>query len=199
MTFAMVRRIAREKRVMLIPLVTTLIANGLVTGAVVFPLSGQVRSAEQQERQAAAALRGAEVEHATAVSTLARKQRAETDLEHFYSKVLPITASDARRQTYIRLANLARDADLRSLRRLEEVQAPKPTGTGPASILSRFVITMVLRGEYDSVRQFIRDIEASEEFVSIDDMTLAEGNEPGSPLVLNLILSTYFRTPADER
>lgn len=199
MTFAMVRRIAREKRIILVPLVTALVANGLLAGLVVFPLSQQVRSAEQQEDEAAAALRAAETEHATAEGTLERKQRAEEDLEHFYAHVLPASASDARRQTYVRLATLAREAGLRYLRRLEEVQVPRSTGTGPAPVLSRFAITMVLRGEYDSVRQFIRDVEVSEEFVSIDDVTLAEGNEPNSPLVLNLVLSTYFRASADER
>lgn len=199
MTVALLRRIARERRVILVPLVTALIANGLLAGLAVLPLARQVRAAEQSGAQAEAALRAAETEYATAVATLDRKRRAEADLEKFYAEVLPATVSAARRQTYVRLADLAREADLQYLRRLEEVQAPRSTGTGPAPVLSRFEITMVLRGEYDGVRQFIRDVEASEEFVSIDNVTLAEGNEPGSPLVLSLVMSTYFKAPPDGR
>lgn len=199
MTAALLRRIARERRVLLVPLVTALVANGLLAALAVLPLARRVQAAERNGAQAEAALRAAETEHATAVATLERKSRAETDLEHFYAQVLPSDVSAARRQTYVRLADLAREADLQYLRRLEEVQAPRAQGAGPAPVLSRFEITMVLRGEYDGVRQFIRDVEASEEFVSIDDVTLAEGNEPGSPLVLSLVLSTYFKAPPDGR
>jgi Tfp pilus assembly protein PilO len=193
MTFALLKRIGREKRVFIVPLAVALLVNVLATVLVVLPLAARVRAVEGQATQAAAAFRAAAAEHATAVATLEHKRQAEQDLRHFYTKVLPPDASGARRQTYVRLAKLAADADLRYLRRLEEVQEPRATASGPAPVLSRFEITMVLRGEYDSIRQFIRDVEASEQFVSIDDVSLAEGTEPGSPLVLNLVLSTYFR------
>lgn len=193
MTAALLRRIARERRVLLVPLVTALLANALLAALAVLPLARRAEAAERNGASAEATLRAAEAEHATAVATLERKSRAEADLDHFYANVLPADVSGARRQTYVRLADLAREADLQYLRRLEEVLAPRAQGAGPAPVLSRFEITMVLRGEYDGVRQFIRDVEASEEFVSIDDVTLAEGNEPGSPLVLSLVMSTYFK------
>ena len=113
----------------------------------------------------------------------------------FYASVLPADLAGARRATYLHLSTLARDADLTYQRRMEEPREPKQNGQGPTSTLTRFDISMVLRGEYDSVRQFIRDVEASEGFIIIDNVALREGSEPGSALVLTVDLSTYFRTP----
>ena len=53
---------------------------------------------------------------------------------------------------------------------------------------------MVLKGHYESVRQFIRDIEASDRFIIIDNVGITEGAEAGQPLVLTVALSTYYRT-----
>ena len=197
MKLPLLGRIAREKRVVLIPLALGLLVTTSLSAAVVFPLSRRVQSAEGTEAQANRALRAAELEHAAAALVLERKVRAESDLSRFYTKVLPADLSAARRQTYVRLAQLARAADLQYQRRLEEVQPPRTTGSGPAPVLTRYQIVMVLRGTYDSVRQFIRDVEASEEFLSIEDVSLAEGAEPGLPLVLTLVMATYYRTGRD--
>ncbi len=199
MTARLLWRVAREKRAWLVPLVAALVVNGLVTALVVLPLSARVGRIEQDEAAALAARQVAQREHDAARATLEHKQRAETDLGRFYTAVLPTSLSGARRQTYLRLAQLAADADLQYQRRLEEVQPPRDSGAGPAPQLTRFEITMVLRGEYDSVRQFIHDVEASEEFVAIDNVSLSEGAEPGSPLVLTLVMSTYYRTGPDGR
>ena len=194
MTTTLLMRIAREKRLLLIPLAVALLVNVVLAVAVVMPLSRSVAGAESREAQAAAALRVAERDRAVVKATQEQNRRAAEDLARLYSTVLPAGMSEARRQTYVRLARLASDADLRSQRRLEELQEPKAGGQGPSPVLTRLEITMVLRGEYDSVRQFIRDVEASEEFITIDDVSLAEGSEPGSPLVLTVVLSTYFKS-----
>ena len=47
-------------------------------------------------------------------------------------------------------------------------------------------------GEWESIRQFIYDVESASEFVIIDDVTLSQ-NDAGKPLTLTLELSTYFR------
>jgi Tfp pilus assembly protein PilO len=193
MTVALLTRIAREKRLVFVPLVVTLLVNVVLAVAVVLPLSRRVAGAETREAQAMAALQIAERDRAAQAATLQTKQQAEQDLGRFYGSILPASMIEARRQTYVRLARLASDADLQSQRRIEELQVPKPAGTGPGPVLTRLEITMVLRGEYDSVRQFIRDVETSEEFITIDHVSLAEGTEPGSPLVLTVVLSTYFK------
>jgi hypothetical protein len=52
---------------------------------------------------------------------------------------------------------------------------------------------MVLEGEYDSVRQFIYELETAPPFVIIDDVTLAQTGSEG-PLALSIELSAYYRT-----
>jgi hypothetical protein len=195
-TFA---RIGREKRRVVLPLVAAIVANVLLAALVVYPLSQRVQTAEGRATGAEAGLRAAEREHEAALATRDRKARAEQDLARFYSSVLPGGMSQARRQTYVKLATLASEAELRSQRRLEELQEPRGGGQGPSPVLTRLEITMVLRGEYDSVRQFIRDVEASSEFIAIDNVSLVEGSEPGSPLVLTVVLSTYYKADGHGR
>ena len=52
---------------------------------------------------------------------------------------------------------------------------------------------MVLEGDYEGVRQFLRDVEASDGFIVIDNIGLAEGTDRSSALVLTVELSTYYR------
>jgi Tfp pilus assembly protein PilO len=52
---------------------------------------------------------------------------------------------------------------------------------------------MVVQGDYENVRKFIHALETAPEFVVIDDVSLTQGAEPSSPLVLTLELSTYYR------
>jgi hypothetical protein len=55
---------------------------------------------------------------------------------------------------------------------------------------------MVLQGEYESVRQFIYELETAPDFIIIDGMSLAQA-EANKPLALTLELSTYYRLGAD--
>ena len=50
---------------------------------------------------------------------------------------------------------------------------------------------MVLSGDYESIRDFIYELESAPEFVIIDDVTLAESDEAEQTLTIDL--STYFR------
>ena len=99
----------------------------------------------------------------------------------------------ARRATYLHLAQLARDAGLEYQRRLEESSEPRAGDGDAAPSLARFDITMVLEGDYEGVRQFLRDVEASDGFIVIDNIGLAEGTDRSSALVLTVELSTYYR------
>jgi hypothetical protein len=155
-----------------------------------------VARAEQQELVALQDLAAAQREFAAANRTLQDKTRAEADLKTFYAEVLPADMVGARRATYVHLARLAQEAGLQYQRRLEESREPKQGDNATTSALTRFDITMVLKGDYEGVRQFIRDVEASDGFIVIDNVGLAEGTDPGSNLVLTVALSTYYRTPA---
>jgi Tfp pilus assembly protein PilO len=189
------RRIAAEKRALVVPLAAALLVNGAIYVFVVHPLASRVADAEAREAAAARALKAAERDHAAAQATMTGQARTAADLKRFYGQVLPADLAGARRATYVRLADMARDANLQYQRRLEEPKDPKQNRDASEDArLTKFEITMVLRGEYESVRQFIHDIETAPEFIVIDNISLTQGTEPGSPLVLTLDLSTYYRT-----
>jgi hypothetical protein len=187
------RRVFRERRAVIIPLAVALLANVAVGALVVYPSSGRVARAEQEEAAALQQLSAAQRDFGAATRTQQDKARAEQDLQKFYSEVLPADMAGARRATYLHLAELARDAGLRYQRRLEESREPKPGEQDPAPTLARFDITMVLEGDYEGVRQFLREVEASDGFIVIDNVGLAEGAERDSDLVLTVSLSTYYR------
>jgi Tfp pilus assembly protein PilO len=189
-------RVFRDRRAAILPLAVALLVNLGIGALVVFPSSERVARAEEQELVALRNLAGAQREFAAANRTLQDKTRAEADLKKFYAEVLPADMVGARRATYVHLARLAQDAGLQYQRRLEEPREPKQGDSAATSALTRFDIAMVLKGDYEGVRQFIRDVEASDGFIVIDNVGLAEGRDPGSALVLTVELSTYYRTPA---
>jgi hypothetical protein len=188
-------RLLREKRAVILPLAVVLLVNLVIGVLVVMPMAQRVADAEARQSVAVQDLVAAQREFNAATATVRDKSRAEADLKTFYSDVLPADMAGARRATYVHLAQLAKDAELQYQRRQEEPREPKSASVnGPASRLTRFDITMVLKGHYDSVRQFIRDVETSERFIVIDNVGLSEGSETGQPLVLTVELSTYYRT-----
>jgi Tfp pilus assembly protein PilO len=158
----------------------------------VFPMARRVAAVQADQRAAAARLRVAEQEFGSVTTAVQRQQVAETNLARFYADVLPAGLSAARGQTYLRLSRLAADAGLRTQRRIESVDEPKDAGQGQERVLTRFETAMVLRGDYDGVRQFIRDVEMSDEFIVIDNISLSEGAGLDSPLELSLVMSTYY-------
>ncbi|MDO8836234.1 MAG: hypothetical protein Q7V01_11595, partial [Vicinamibacterales bacterium] len=70
MTVALLTRIAREKRLVFVPLVVALLVNVVLAVAVVLPLSRRVAGAETRETQAIAALQVAERDRAAQAATL---------------------------------------------------------------------------------------------------------------------------------
>src|SRR6185503_10289916 len=100
---------------------------------------------------------------------------------------LPADLSAARRATYAALPALAKRANVKYDASRTAIEIVKNQRVG------RLHISMVLEGDYDSVRQFIYELETTPAFVIIDDVTLAQ-NDPDQPLALSLELSAYFRT-----
>ena len=187
------RRVFLERRIVILPLAVAFIANAAIFGLVVYPSSGRVARAEGQEQVARQELAAAQRELAAATRTQRDKARAEEDLQKFYTEVLPADLAGARRATYLHLTELAKEAGLQYQRRQEESREPRPGDQEDASTLARFDITMVLEGDYEGVRQFLRDVEASDGFIVIDNIGLAEGADGSSTLVLTVELSTYYR------
>lgn len=187
MNLVQTRRIFSEKRALILPLAVVLLVNGGVYALVVYPLRTKVAGAEAAAADAAQDRRAAEREQAAVHTTLAGKDQAEKALKKFYRDVLPADMASARRVTS-RLAQLARDADLRYERRMLEPEHDRD------SQLSKLRMTMVLQGQYENIRRFIYQLETAPHFVVIEDVKLAQGGDTSAPLSLTVALSTYFRT-----
>ncbi len=185
----LVRRVVREHRRLLVPLVLALVVNLIGYVAVVAPLAQRVATITERDQAAEQALQAARREHADAAGTLTGKDRAATELTTFYQDVLPQDLAGARRLTHLRLPQLARQAGLRFERGTYEPVEERD------SSLTRLRIEMVLAGAYADVRTFVHALEMSPEFVVIDNMELSEGAQTEGALVVTLQLSTYYRTP----
>jgi Tfp pilus assembly protein PilO len=184
---AIVRRAAGEHRRLVIGLGVALLLNVALYLFVVAPLSGRVANVTERERASEQALTRARAEHADASGVLTGKSRASSELTTFYNDVLPRDLAGARRLTYLRLAQLARESDL------EYRRATYAPVVESGSTLTRLQIQMVLEGTYADMRTFIYQLETSREFVVIDNVQLAEGAEGSGSLVVTLDLSTYYR------
>ena len=187
-----ITRIFSEKRAWLVPLAIALVANVAVYVLAVYPLSIKVRGAEARERAAAAELAAARSDQASAQAAHTARDRATAALSSFYTDVLPRDLTGARRVTYLRVAQLAEKLGLRAQHRTYAPEKPERE-----SSLGKLKTEMTFAGDYEEIRQFIYDLETAPEFVVIDDLTLAEGGEPGAPLMLTLSLSTYYQVSSD--
>jgi len=183
---ALFQRVVREHRRIVLPLAIALGVNVIVYGAVVYPLSQRVANIEQRDRTAEEQLLAAQRDHAQATGTLTGKDRAAAELATFYKDVLPSNLAGARRLTHLRLAQLARESNLKFLNATFEPLEPR------GRTLTQLKIQMALAGSYSDMRAFIHELESSPEFVVIDNIELGQGAD-GGPLGVTLHLSTYYR------
>lgn len=183
----LLKRIVAEKRPTVLPLGIALLANVLISALVVYPLWVESAGAADRAAAAASARQAAERELAVARALITGKARADEELSAFYEKVLPSDLAAARRMTYASLPALADRTNVRYVRRSFEVEDVDRSGR-----LGRLAIRVVLQGDYESVREFIFQLESAPDFVIIDDVTLMEPNA-NEPLTLTINLSTYFR------
>lgn len=183
------KRILIEKRRLVVPLALAILANIAVYALVVRPLDIKSRGAVDRATAAANALRSSERDYAAAQALVSGKTRADEELATFYDQVVPPDLPTARRMTYATLPALARRANLKYEQRRTDIEPPAKNAR-----LGHLQIRMVLQGDYASVRRFIYAVETAPEFIIIDDMTLSQ-NDPNKPVLLTLVLSTYYRLP----
>lgn len=179
-------RLLSDHRRRLLPLVGLLAINLAVWAGFVYPLSQRVANIEQRDRAADTDLRAAQADFAQVSGALSGKARATEELATFYKDVLPADLTGARRLTHLRLAQMAREANLTFLRSSFEPVTDRDR------TLTRLKIEMSLAGSYADMRRFLHALETAPEFVVIDNVELAEGAQSG-PLGLTLHLSTYYR------
>ena len=185
-----VARILTEKRRIIVPLVLAAIANVVLYVVVVFPLSRQVASAEQQYRESHEQLNAARQELKMAQATVTGKQQADVALQKFYKDVLPTSRSVANTLTFTRLQQLAQQADVR----LEGGQNQITQERG--STLSKQTTTYQLSGDYRDVRRFIYSLETAPEFIVLENIGLVSSGEDQQQrgLAMTLNIATYFQS-----
>ena len=188
MTFS---RILAEKRALVLPLILAVVANVLLYALVVFPLGRQVASAQEEARLQHEQLYRAQADHKSAKATVQGKQQADAALQKFYRDVLPANDGIARRLTYTRLAQLARQANVTLEHGNNTVKHEK------GSQLSKLTTTYALSGDYRDVRRFIYSLETAPEFIVLENigLTSASGEQQSKRgLAMNLEIATYFRS-----
>ena len=185
----LLRRVLAEHRRVITPLAALLVINILVYAVGVYPLARRVANIEQRERAADQALAQARREQDAASGALTGKEQATVELATFYKDVLPADYAGARRLTYLRLAQLAREAGLRLQNYSSEIDDRRENST-----LERVRIQINLQGGYDDIRAFLYQLDTAPEFVVIDDVRLREGGGDASRVLdLTMQLSTYYR------
>jgi Tfp pilus assembly protein PilO len=188
---ALLRRVAREYRNVLVPLAVALVVNVLAYAFIVYPLAQRVENIEEREAAAARELAAAQRDHAQAAGTLSGKDRAAQELDRFYNEVLPRDLPTARNLTLLRLPQLANQFDV-----ILDRRTFSDTTQDRDSALIKLRSQVELAGRYDDVRSFIYQLESSPEFVVIDNITLSEEEEETGLLELKLELSTYYKVPS---
>jgi Tfp pilus assembly protein PilO len=182
-----IRRVLAEKRRFVYPLTLAAIGCALIYALVVFPLERQVANEEVEAQRQRELLRAARLEYSSAKGIVQGKEQADTSLQKFYNDVLPSDASTARGITYRRLAQLARDSNLRLERGTNERKPEKD------SALEKITTTYTLTGDYTDVRRFIYALETAPEFMILENIGLSSGEERDRGLSVRLDVATYFR------
>ncbi len=184
-------RVMREERRPLVALAIALVVNLALYGLAVRPMSARVAAADARALAAEQTRREAAREFASVRAVADGTQQAERELQTFYQEILPADLSAAQRATYVSLAQLARDSNLRLTRRVAAAAHER------GKSLDRLAIDIALEGDYQDVRQFIYRLETGPSFVIIQNLTLEQGLTAGDALRLSLQLSTYYRAEAD--
>jgi Tfp pilus assembly protein PilO len=181
------KRITAEHRAWMLPIVIAIFVNIAIFVAVVFPLGRQVADLDQQARQVHATLAKARLDYQGARATAQGKVQADASLAKFYKDVLPQNASSARRITYLRLAQLASEANVRLERGDNAIEKQK------GSSLEKLSTSYTLSGDYRDVRRFIYALETAPEFLVLESLTLRGGDQSGRGLAMTIGVATYYR------
>lgn len=178
-----------DKRRLIIPLLIGILANVVLYVVVVFPLSHQVASTEREERIARDELVKARQDYNNAKATVSGKRRADSALQDFYKDVLPADQSVARRLTFTKLADLAKQANVKLENGTNEVSHEK--GSSLAKLTTRYTLT----GDYRDVRRFIYSLETASEFIILENIGLTSSSDQQTRgVAMNLEISTYYRS-----
>jgi hypothetical protein len=186
------RRIYAERRRVLLPLIVAAVANVAIFLLVVLPLGRSVAAAESAAQTATFNLASARQLERQARNATTSRERADRELQQFYTGILPNNFPDAERTTRRWLQEAARDAGLEyrgANFAWEEVRE---------SPLSRAYSDVTLRGRYADIRRFLHAVESADEFLVVErvELALSANTAPAGSgmLEIALLVSTFFVT-----
>jgi len=184
------RRILTERRSVIVPLAVLLAANVVVLMAVVLPLRRSVSGAEDRRNAAYAHLNAAKAELAEIERTASAKRQAANDLQVFYEQHLPPSSSIARNEVAFWPERTATALGLQ----YTSIETTQPTPVRD-SRLTRVASRFTLRGEYLNIRKFLYAVEAAEQFLIVDKISLAQAGSQqtnSSVLEFEITIATYY-------
>lgn len=185
-----VRRVATEYRRVMWILVAAFVANVALYAFVVRPMAERVDREEQLAGGAIRDLNAARRSLQAARGTITGKERAEEELQQFYSDVLPPDQSGARRVLYPHVDQLARAAKLR----IDGSRFNPEPDRGAQ--LRKLTMTVNVAGEYTNIRRFIHDLETAPEFLVLESVSVSQG-QAGRELNVTANVATYYRAGGD--
>jgi hypothetical protein len=186
----LLRRIAREHRHLVIPILVLAVLNVVLVVAFIIPRSRRVGNVAERTQMAQNELATARFAHKRVSDALNGKSLASQQLDRFYHMVLPANLVDARRLVFPRLHQMAAQSHLHVTNTTTDHVSERDHA------LEELRIHMLLTGSYSSVRDFIQHLERSKEFLVINRLVLKESDLEKAPLALQLELSTYFKEPS---
>ena len=181
-------RIIADRRLLVSVLALLAIANFIGLALVVGPIRSRVQTLADRATTASLSVAVATRELHDAKQTTAGSLKAVTDLQRFYTEVLPASQPAARQVTLVRLAQLVREADLTYDRRAFGQDEPEKD-----AVLTRATLKMSVYGTYRNLRQFLYKLETGPDFIVVREVGVAQADDPQEPLEAALTLSTYFR------
>lgn len=185
-TWAFVARIVAEKRVAVTAVAVALAIDGGLWAVAVYPWTVKVANVERRAAAAAAALEAAELRFDAANGNATAMTGVDQDLAAFRRDLLPADLAAARAVAFARLASLVDVHGLVMERRASEIDSDE------VSDLERLRVSMVVRGAYADLRQFIAAVETAPEFLVIEEILLSGGEDAAGLQVLTLGLATYY-------
>jgi hypothetical protein len=185
-------RILADHRLLVSVLALLGIVNLIGLGMVVGPIRARVQTLTQRSTVASLAASTAARDLVDARQTSAGTEQAVSDLRRFHSGVLPASQAAARQVTFVRLAQLAREADLSYDHRTFDQEDPDKEG-----VLTRATLNMSVFGTYRNLRRFLYALETGPDFVVIREVGVVQSDDPNEPLEAALTLSTYFKARDD--
>ena len=181
-------RIIADRRLLVSALALLALANFVGLALVVGPIRSRVQTLTQRATTASLSVSIATRELNDARQTTAGSVQAVTDLQRFYTEVLPASQPAARQVTLVRLALLMGEAHLTYDRRAFAQDEPEKD-----AVLTRATLKLNVYGSYRNLRQFLYKLETGPDFIVVREVGVAQAEDPQEPLEAALTLSTYFK------